>query len=249
MLLTMSSAGTTMTRRTHSRSRPCIWSPKANTEARTTPAAPGLGRPMKYRLSAVGSIGRVEPGQPDRGARQPHEAGDPAEGIPLVAALGEQRERQQGRGHAERDQVGQGVELQAERGHRADQPCDGAVGDVEDDREADEHGSQLVLPADRHQDRAEPAHHVGEREQAGQRREGATAAAPDGAADELARGRAPRGRQGRPLQPAAGKRAMTVSPPRTRWPLRTVIVHSGGRKTSIREPNFIRPIRSPVASG
>ena len=41
---------------------------------------------------------------------------------------------------------------------------------------------------------------------------------------------------------------MTVSPPRTRCPLVTVIVHSGGTKTSIREPNFIRPIRSPVAS-
>ena len=41
---------------------------------------------------------------------------------------------------------------------------------------------------------------------------------------------------------------MTVSPPRTRWPLVTVIVHSRGTKTSIREPNFIRPMRSPVAS-
>src|SRR4051812_14400320 len=54
--LTISSAGTTRTSSTHSRSRPCIWSPNANTEARTTPAAPGLGMPMKYRLSAVGSM-------------------------------------------------------------------------------------------------------------------------------------------------------------------------------------------------
>ena len=41
---------------------------------------------------------------------------------------------------------------------------------------------------------------------------------------------------------------MTVSPPRTRWPLVTVMMHSGGTNTSIREPNFIMPIRSPVAS-
>jgi hypothetical protein len=47
MLLTMSSAGTTMTSRTHNRSRPCIWPPKAKTDASTTPAAPGLGMPVK----------------------------------------------------------------------------------------------------------------------------------------------------------------------------------------------------------
>ena len=41
---------------------------------------------------------------------------------------------------------------------------------------------------------------------------------------------------------------MTVSPPRTRWPFVTASSHSGGTKTSIREPNFIRPMRSPVAS-
>src|SRR3712207_2988484 len=41
---------------TRSRSRPCISSPNAKTEASTTPAAPGLGMPVKYRLSAVGSI-------------------------------------------------------------------------------------------------------------------------------------------------------------------------------------------------
>ena len=56
MLVTISSAGTATTSSTHSRSRPCIWSPNANTEASTTPAAPGLGRPVKYRLSAVGSM-------------------------------------------------------------------------------------------------------------------------------------------------------------------------------------------------
>src|SRR4051794_30343410 len=55
-LVTINNAGTTTTTNTHKRSRPCIWSPNANTDAITTPAAPGLGIPMKYRLSAVGSM-------------------------------------------------------------------------------------------------------------------------------------------------------------------------------------------------
>ena len=40
---------------------------------------------------------------------------------------------------------------------------------------------------------------------------------------------------------------MTVSPAITRSPAVTSRSHSGGTKTSIRDPNFIRPIRWPVA--
>ena len=42
------------------------------------------------------------------------------------------------------------------------------------------------------------------------------------------------------------QRAMTVSPATTRSPVDTSRSHSGGTKTSIREPNFIRPTRWPV---
>ena len=44
------------------------------------------------------------------------------------------------------------------------------------------------------------------------------------------------------------QRAITVSPATTRSPVETSRSHSGGTKTSIREPNFISPTRWPVAS-
>ena len=44
------------------------------------------------------------------------------------------------------------------------------------------------------------------------------------------------------------QRAMTVSPPPRAGPWSRRDRHSGGTKTSIREPNFISPIRWPVAS-
>src|SRR5690606_21535537 len=50
------------------------------------------------------------------------------------------------------------------------------------------------------------------------------------------------------LCPAPGQRPSTLSPATTRSPSRTDSSTSGGRKMSIREPNFIRPIRSPLAS-
>ena len=145
---------------------------------------PGAGQAGEVPLVRRRVDGRVEPRQPDRGAGEPDEAGDPAQGIPFVAALGEQGEREQRRRQTEGHQVGQRVELQAERGDRPDQPGDRAVGDVEDDREADQDGGQPELAADRHQDREEPAEHVGQREQARQRGQRPPAGAAHGAADE-----------------------------------------------------------------
>ena len=92
----------------------------------------GAGQPDEVPLVG-GRVDRgVEPGQADRRAGHPEEAGDPAQRVPLVAALREQGEGHQRRREAEGDQVGQRVELQAEGGDRADQPGDRAVGDVED---------------------------------------------------------------------------------------------------------------------
>ena len=55
------------------------------------------------------------------------------------------REREDRRGDAERDDVGERVELHAEVARRAGQPRDPAVEHVEDDREADERRRRLVL--------------------------------------------------------------------------------------------------------
>ena len=161
MLVTISSAGTATTSSTHSRSRPCIWSPKANTDARTTPAAPGLGMPMKYRLSAVGSI--VVLNRARRMAAQATQRKQTTQpsGSHSSRALGEEREGQQRGRQPERDEVGERVELQAERGDGADQPGDRAVGDVEDHRQPQQDRGERVLAPDRHQDGEEPAEHVG----------------------------------------------------------------------------------------
>ena len=57
-------------------------------------------------------------------------------------------------------------------------------------------------------------------------------------------GRPPERGHGRP---SSANRAMTVSPATTRWPVATPSTAVGGRNTSIRDPNFISPLRSPVA--
>ena len=78
------------------------------------------------------------------------------------------RERQNRRRDAERDHVGQRVELDAEVARRAGQPRDAAVEHVEHDGEADERRGRLELAAHRVDDARVAAEHVAQREQAGQ---------------------------------------------------------------------------------
>ena len=47
---------------------------------------------------------------------------------------------------------------------------------------------------------------------------------------------------------SAGHRARTVSPPTTCWPTLTAIATPGGTKTSMRDPNFMSPKRSPATT-
>ena len=88
------------------------------------------------------------------------------------------RKRENRRRHAERDDVGQRIELHAELAGRAGHPRDAAVEHVEHDREADERRRGLELAAHRVDDAGVAAEHVAQREQAGQQRH----AAPDAAA-------------------------------------------------------------------
>ena len=87
-----------------------------------------------------------------------------------------------GRRQAERDQVGERVELQAERRGGARSPRDDAVGDVEHDRDRDEGGRDGEVAVEGEHHRREPAHHVQRRERARERAAGPARAWAAGAA-------------------------------------------------------------------
>ena len=88
-----------------------------------------------HEVSFVGRRARldVEARESNRGPRDVEKAGRPAEPSERRQAP---REHQNGRGHAEGNDVGQRIELDAERAGGAGQPRDAPVQHVENDREA-----------------------------------------------------------------------------------------------------------------
>src|SRR5258708_1982075 len=137
------------------------------------------------------------------------------------------------------DGVGGGRERHAERGGRLGEAGKEAVQRVEHHGDADEDGRRVEVAARRVHDAAVTTEQVADGHQRRQQED----AAPE------------------PLRPVAlppgerinhphstGSRASTVSPATTCWPARTRISARTGRDTSMRDPNFIRPIRSPRAS-
>ena len=157
------------------------------------------------------------------------------------------RERQDGRRNSERDDIGQRIELDAESARGAGEAGDAAVEHVEHDRKTDERCGRLVLPLHRVDNAGVAAEHVAQGEQAGQQVHAAA--------------QAPSRRIRRPSQEPETSffslqhdccrqcnTAITVSPPRTVSPTFTAIVALTGRYTSIREPNFMMPNRSPACT-
>src|SRR5690606_31893345 len=117
------------------------------------------------------------------------------------------------------------------------QPRDAAIEHVEDDGDADERRGGGVFAACREDDARVAAEQVGEREKARQQ----VHASPEAPRLRVAPPEDLQHRHRRQLQ-----RAITLSPPRTRSPVRTSRRQSRGTKTSMRDPNFITPYRSPV---
>ena len=152
----------------------------------------------------------VEARQADRRRRDEHEAGRPAG---LVERLQAPREAQDRRRHAERHDVGERVELDAERARRAGHARDAAVQHVEDDGDADEHRRLLEVVAQRVDHAGVAAEQVAEREQAGQQVGAAAHAARDRRAPS-ARSGGPSARRRRPG--AAGTRRGGSPPPARR---------------------------------
>ena len=181
----------------------------------------------RARRIAAAATNRNPAAQPSR----PSEASPHAEG-------------QDRRRDAEGNDVGQRVELDAEFAGGARQPRDAAVEHVEHDRKADERRGRFELAAHRVDDARVAAEHVAHRDQAGQQ----VHAAPDalarsilGAAEEAdaSLGLCQHGY----LECST---AMTVSPPRTLSPTFTVMAAFAGTNTSMRDPNFMMPSRSPA---
>ena len=113
----------------------------------------------------------VEAREAHRGGGDEEKPGRPSE----AAERGEPpRERQDRRRDAERDDVRERVELDAELARRAGHPRNAAVEHVEHDGEADERRGRLVLAAHRVDDARVPAEHVAHRQQAGQQVDAAT---------------------------------------------------------------------------
>ena len=127
--------------------------------------------------------------------------------------------------------------------------------------DGDERGGDREVAVEGQHDRGEPAHHVERGEGARGEQPGALALGQLAQRDDLAHRWATTSRQRSRMPPVgpcaagagqsspgpgAAQRAMTVSPATTRSPVATSRSHSGGTKTSIREPNFIRPTRWPV---
>ena len=156
-MVTISSAGSTLTATGTSTDGPCSGGPSAKIVAITTMVAPGLGSPMKYFLSASGSTVTLK-----RASRKAAQASQKKRREPGEDRVLRQRPgvHEHGRREPEGDQVGEGVELDAEGGGRADQPGDRTVGDVEDDRAASSTAAQRELAAEGEQDRGEAARHV-----------------------------------------------------------------------------------------
>jgi hypothetical protein len=84
------------------------------------------------------------------------------------------RKRQHRRREAERDDVGERVELQAEGAGGVGHPRDPPVEHVEDERDADERRGGDEIAAHREHDAGVAAEHVADREQAGQQVDAAT---------------------------------------------------------------------------
>ena len=107
-------------------------------------------------------------------AREVDEARRPADAAELRQSPGE---RQDGGRHAERDHVGERVELDAERARRVGQPRDAPVEHVEDERDADERRGGREVAAHRVHDAGVAAEHVADGEEARQQVDAAPVAA------------------------------------------------------------------------
>src|SRR5258708_5122211 len=137
------------------------------------------------------------------------------------------------------DGVGGGRERHAERGGRLGEAGKEAVQRVEHHGDADEDGRRVEVAARRVHDAAVTTEQVADGHQRRQQE--------DAAPEPLRPVALPPGeRINHPHSTAS--RASTVSPATTRWPARPKISARTGRNTSMRDPNFIRPIRSPRAS-
>ena len=124
----------------------------------------GTGHADEVALVTGGRL-NIEAREPQRGGSDEQERRTPSQAPerrqpPL--------ERQDGGGHAERDHVGQRIELEPELAGAAHHSCDAAVEHVEHDGNTDERCGLLVLPTHRVDHARIAAEQVGEREKARQ---------------------------------------------------------------------------------
>ena len=125
-------------------------------------------------IALVGVLLDVEARQAQRRGRHEQKPDGPSQAAERRQSprVGEHRRR-----HAERDDVGQRVELHAELARRAGHARDAAVEHVEHHRDADERRGGLQLAAHRVDDARPATEQIGEREQARQQRDAAADAA------------------------------------------------------------------------
>ena len=174
MVLTIRSAGTiSITMPSHAIGLAC--KPSREIKHRCRDEAGGGRAGQADEVALVGVPLDVETREAQRRGREVHEANGPTH-----AAERNQSplERQHRRRHAERDQIGERIELHAEFARGPGHARDAAVEHVEHDGEADERRRCRDVAAHRVDDAGPAAEQVRKREQAGQQRH----AAPDPAA-------------------------------------------------------------------
>src|SRR4029453_3736484 len=180
----------------------------------------------------------VEGGEPQGATDDEQKYAEPGRAAQVLERVGVQEKR---RRHAERDDVGQRVELYPDLAGRLHQAGHPAVEQVHDHRDKDRQRRVGVPPLDREQEREEAAEEVAGREQARQQDD-----APPPLVAQLVPAPPPRS-----LTPSDHRHASnpsSVTPPRTRSPTRTRTSVPRGMQQSVREPNRIMPKRSPTAS-
>src|SRR5438309_587667 len=206
--------------------------------------ARGGGGGQTHEVAAVRhALVDVEAREPEGAADDEEKGPEPGHAAELLE--GEGIEHEGGR-DAEGHHVREGVELHAELGGGPGQPCDLAVEDVEDHPHEDGHRRLDEAGLRGEHDGEEAAEAVARGEEAGKQED-----APPRMLAELLPAPAPRMARAVPalmLSPSHRSTPMMVSPPRTLSPTRTLSTAPRGTMRSVREPNRIRPYRSPAWS-
>ena len=260
--MTMSSAGTMLTSSGNQASQGrCPGRSAASRDGQDgrdhDQAGAGAGQPHEVALVGQRVDRHVEPGQPEGRAGQPEEGRQPGQHRPVRQRPGVHEHR---RGEAERDQVGEGVELQAERRGRPDSRATQPSAMSSTIETAMSAAATVKCPSKASSTDEKPHIMFSVVKALGARQPGPLALGQLAQRDDpRARGRdqppafercgGGRGRRRRAhgvtvhdgSAPAAGDDGLARHGPVTGGDdaART----SGGTKTSIREPNFIRPIR------